>query len=149
MACNSCGTGSDGKPKGCKSNGTCATDSCNKLTVFDWLSNMELPQGVAPFNYVEVRFKNGRKLFFENSEHLTLSIGDVVATEADSGHDIGIVTLTGELVKVQMRKKKVRTNSDEVKKYIERLHKKILMFGRHAEKRKQKFKLEQDNWRSI
>ena len=116
MACGSCSTGKDGQPKGCKNNGTCGSDGCNKLTVFDWLSNMELPQGVAPFNYVEVRFKNGRKLFFENSEHLTLSIGDVVATEADSGHDIGIVTLTGELVKVQMRKKKVRTNSDEVKK---------------------------------
>ena len=66
MACGSCSTGKDGQPKGCKNNGTCGSDGCNKLTVFDWLSNMELPQGVAPFNYVEVRFKNGRKLFFEN-----------------------------------------------------------------------------------
>ena len=59
-----------------------------------------------PFNAVEVRFKNGRKEFFQNSENLTLSIGDIIATEAAPGHDIGIVTLTGELVRVQMKKKK-------------------------------------------
>ena len=116
MACNNCGTGTDGKPKGCKSNGTCASDSCNKLTVFDWLSNMTLPNGQEPFNCVEVRFKNGRKLYFKNIENLTLSIGDVVATEASPGHDVGMVTLTGELVKVQMKKKKVKIDSEDVKK---------------------------------
>lgn len=116
MACNNCGTGTDGKPKGCKSNGTCASDSCNKLTVFDWLSNMTLPNGQDPFNCVEVRFKNGRKLYFKNTESLTLSIGDIVATEASPGHDIGMVTLTGELVKVQMKKKKVKIDSEDVKK---------------------------------
>ena len=116
MACNNCGTGTDGKPKGCKSNGTCASDSCNKLTVFDWLSNMTLPNGQEPFNCVEVRFKNGRKLYFKNTENLTLSIGDVVATEASPGHDVGMVTLTGELVKVQMKKKKVKIDSEDVKK---------------------------------
>mgnify|MGYP000138505246 CR=1 FL=1 len=116
MACNNCGTGTDGKPKGCKSNGTCASDSCNKLTVFDWLSNMTLPNGQDPFNCVEVRFKNGRKLYFKNTGNLTLSIGDVVATEASPGHDIGMVTLTGELVKVQMKKKKVKIDSEDVKK---------------------------------
>jgi cell fate regulator YaaT (PSP1 superfamily) len=66
---------------------------------------MSLPGGQEPFNGVEVRFKNGRKEFFRNTEKLTLSIGDIVATEASPGHDIGIVTLTGELVKVQMKKK--------------------------------------------
>jgi len=116
MACNNCGTGTDGKPKGCKSNGTCASDSCNKLTVFDWLSNMALPNGQEPFNCVEVRFKNGRKLYFKNTENLTLSIGDVIATEASPGHDVGMVTLTGELVKVQMKKKKVKIDSEDVKK---------------------------------
>ncbi|RXR20896.1 hypothetical protein EQG63_02865 [Flavobacterium amnicola] len=105
MACNTCSTSDGGAPKGCKNNGTCGTDSCNKLTVFDWLSNMTLPGGQEPFNGVEVRFKNGRKEFFRNTEKLTLSIGDIVATEAAPGHDIGIVTLTGELVKVQMKKK--------------------------------------------
>ncbi|PRX48155.1 PSP1 domain-containing protein [Salegentibacter salegens] len=115
MACSSCST-KDGQPKGCKNNGTCGTDSCNKLSVFDWLSNMSMPNGVAPFNYVEVRFKNGRKHFFENTENLSLSMGDVVAVEASPGHDVGMVSLTGELVRVQMKKKKVKTDSEEVLK---------------------------------
>ncbi|UII77533.1 hypothetical protein LV716_07125 [Flagellimonas sp. HMM57] len=107
MGCSSCSTGKDGQPRGCKNNGTCGTDGCNKLTVFDWLSNMSLPNGQKPFDCVEVRFKNSRKEFFRNTDNLPLVIGDVVATQAKSGHDIGIVTLTGELVKVQMKKKKV------------------------------------------
>jgi cell fate regulator YaaT (PSP1 superfamily) len=75
--------------------------------VFDWLSNMQLPANMEPFNAVEVRFKNGRKEYFQNPEKLSLSIGDTVATEAAPGHDIGMVTLTGELVRVQMKKKKL------------------------------------------
>ncbi len=106
MGCSSCSTGKDGQPKGCKNNGTCGTDGCNKLTVFDWLSNMALPNGEKPFDFVEVRFKNSRKEFFKNTENLSLSIGDIVATQATSGHDIGMVTLTGELVRVQMKRKK-------------------------------------------
>ena len=106
MACASCST-KDGQPKGCKNNGTCGTDSCNKLTVFDWLSNMSLPSGEKPFNWVEVRYKNGRKEYYHNTENLTLSIGDIVATQAQSGHDIGMITLTGELVRVQMKRKNV------------------------------------------
>jgi cell fate regulator YaaT (PSP1 superfamily) len=119
MACTNCSTGSKdgGAPRGCKNNGTCGTDSCNKLTVFDWLSNMSLPGGEAPFDCVEVRFKNGRKEFYRNSEKLTLSIGDIVATEASPGHDIGIVTLTGELVKIQMKKKGVKNNTEITKIY--------------------------------
>ena len=106
MGCNSCSTTTGEQPRGCRNNGTCGSDGCNKLTVFDWLSNMSLPEGQKPFDCVEVRFKNSRKEFFRNTENLPLSIGDVVATQAKSGHDVGIVTLTGELVKVQMRKKK-------------------------------------------
>ncbi|SDR76941.1 Cell fate regulator YaaT, PSP1 superfamily (controls sporulation, competence, biofilm development) [Formosa sp. Hel1_31_208] len=113
MSCNSCSTGKDGQPKGCKNNGTCGTDSCNKLTVFDWLANMSLPQGQDPFIGVEVRFKNGRKLYYKNTENLTLSIGDIVATQANSGHDIGMVTLTGELVRVQMKRKKINIDDEE------------------------------------
>lgn len=116
MGCTSCATDANGQPKGCKNNGTCGTDGCNKLTVFDWLSNMSLPANMTPFNGVEVRFKNGRKHFYKNAENLTLSIGDSVATEAESGHDIGIVTLTGELVRVQMKKKKESPNTDSLKK---------------------------------
>ena len=116
MACTSCSTSDGGSPKGCKNNGTCGTDSCNKLTVFDWLANMSLPTGQAPFDCVEIRFKNGRKEFYRNTEKLTLSIGDVVATEASPGHDIGIITLTGELVKVQMKKKNIAVTSPEIHK---------------------------------
>jgi len=106
MACTNCST-SGSSPKGCKNNGTCGANSCNKLTVFDWLGNMGLPAGEKPFEYVEIRFKNGRKEFFKNAENLSLVIGDVIATEASPGHDVGIVTLTGELVKIQMNKKGV------------------------------------------
>jgi len=82
MACQSCSTSDGSAPKGCKNNGTCGTDSCNKLTVFDWLANMSLPNGETAFDCVEVRFKNGRKEFYRNTEKLTLSISDIVATEA-------------------------------------------------------------------
>ncbi len=110
MGCASCSTGKDGTPRGCKNNGTCSTDGCNKLTVFDWLGNMYLPSDMEPFYGVEVRFKNGRKEFFDNRDRLSLSIGDVVATEASPGHDIGIITLTGELVRVQIKRKKESMN---------------------------------------
>lgn len=118
MACTSCSTSTDenGIPTGCGNKGNCGTDSCNKLSVFDWLSNIALPNGEKPFDCVEIRFKNSRKEFFRNTENLTLSIGDVVATEASPGHDIGIVSLTGELVKVQMKKKKVSPTSKDITK---------------------------------
>lgn len=135
MACTSCSTGAkDGTPKGCKNNGTCGTDSCNKLTVFDWLSNMALPGGQEPFNAVEVRFKNGRKEFFRNTEKLTLSIGDVVATEASPGHDIGIISLTGELVKVQMKKKKENPDGELAKVYRKATQKDIDIWSLCREK---------------
>lgn len=120
MACNSCSTGKDEQPKGCKNNGTCGTDGCNKLTVFDWLANVTLPNGQEPFNCVEVRFKNGRKHYYINHEKLSLAIGDIVATQAQFGHDIGMVTLTGELVRVQMKRKKVDPFDEEVVKKIYR-----------------------------
>lgn len=117
MACASCSTGKNGQPKGCKNNGTCGTDSCNKLTVFNWLANMTLPNGEEPFNWVEVRFKNGRKHYYKNTENLSLTIGDIVATQAQSGHDVGMVTLTGELVRIQMKRKKVSDGDDILKIY--------------------------------
>ncbi len=77
---------------------------------------MSLPNGETAFDCVEVRYKNGRKEFHRNYEKLTLSIGDIVATEAATGHDVGIVTLTGELVRVQMKKKGVNPAAAEVTK---------------------------------
>ncbi|MGY5355211.1 PSP1 domain-containing protein [Wenyingzhuangia sp. IMCC45467] len=116
MSCTSCSTKDGGVPNGCKSNGSCGTGSCDKLTVFDWLSNMELPTGQKPFDIVEIRFKNGRKHFYKNEKNFQLTIGEVVAVEGNPGHDIGTVSLTGELVKIQMKKKKVAIDSEEVKK---------------------------------
>ena len=112
MACNNCSS-DGGVPKGCQSNGSCGTGGCNKLPVFDWLSNMELPSTEKPFDWVEIRFKNGRKEFYHNANELTLQVGDAVATEAPSGHDIGNVSIVGELVKLQMNKKKFHFDKEE------------------------------------
>ncbi|HLT53395.1 MAG TPA: regulatory iron-sulfur-containing complex subunit RicT [Flavobacteriaceae bacterium] len=134
MACGSCSTGKDGQPKGCKNNGTCGTDSCNKLTVFDWLSNMSLPNGEKPFDWVEVRFKNGRKHYYKNIENLSLSIGDIVATQAQSGHDVGMVTLTGELVRVQMKRKNFSDKEEVLKIYRKASQKDIDIWTEAREK---------------
>lgn len=115
MSCNNCSTDTNTLPKGCNNNGSCGTGSCDKLTVFDWLSNMAMPSGQPMFDIVEVRFKNGRKHFYRNTKKIPLCISDVVAVEASPGHDIGTVTLTGELVKIQMRRREVSETSDEIK----------------------------------
>ena len=136
MSCASCST-SDGTPRGCKSNGTCGTDSCNKLTVFDWLSNMQLPNGQEACNIVEVRFKNSRKAFYRKGKDISLSIGDLVATEAQSGHDIGQVTLTGELVRFQMKKKNVSEKSEEVLKIYRKANQKDINVWQAARDREE------------
>ena len=115
MSCKSCSTSISGLPLGCNNNGACASGSCDKLTVFDWLSNMTLPNNQEPFDIMEVRFKNGRKWFYKNTKKLSICIGDIVAVETSPGHDIGVVSLTGELVKVQMRKKNVAKDHPEIK----------------------------------
>lgn len=112
MGCSGCETGrgntnTNTPPAGCGSHGTCATQGCNKFTVFDWLSNMALPTGEEVFQGVEVRFKNDRKGYFLNVDKLPLAVGDAVSVEASPGHDIGTVSLTGELVKLQMSKRGV------------------------------------------
>ena len=140
MGCSSCSTGKDGQPKGCKNNGTCGTDGCNKLTVFDWLSNMALPNGEKPFEFVEVRFKNSRKGFFKNTENLSLSIGDIVATQAQSGHDIGMVTLTGELVRVQMKRKKEDYNSEDFAKVYRKASQKDIDIWQKCRDREEEIK---------
>ncbi len=108
MGCGSCGSHStNGLPAGCNNNGSCGTGGCNKLEVFDWLANMELAPGQAKFDIAEIRFKNSRKEFFVIEKGLTIIQGDVVAVEGNPGHDIGIVSITGELVKLQLKKRKV------------------------------------------
>ncbi len=116
MACSGCSTGrGDGIPAGCKSNGQCGIGGCNKLNIFDWLANMSLPNGQKQFDIVEVRFKNSRKEFYRNTSGAELFQGDVVAVEGSPGHDIGTISLSGELVKLQMKKLNVQFDSPEVK----------------------------------
>jgi len=115
MGCSSCSTNTGDISPGCKNNGTCGTSGCNKLNVYDWLSDMELPEGQKPFNVVEVRFKGSRKEFFRNAEYLPLKTGDVVAVEGTPGHDIGTVSLVGELVRFQLKLNSVEENSPLIK----------------------------------
>lgn len=119
MGCGGCSSGrgcSTGTPAGCRNNGSCGTGGCNKLNVFDWLANMELPGGQQAFEGVEIRFKNSRKEFFRNVTGHALAVGDVVAVEASPGHDIGTVSLTGELVRTQMARRGLKADVTELKK---------------------------------
>ena len=122
MGCGSCSTGrgcstvENGDPSGSKSNGSCGSGGCNKLNVFDWLANMELPNGQKPFDLVEVRFKNSRKEFFRNVNDLPLQMGEVIAVEGSPGHDIGTVSLSGELVKTQLIRKNIKAEDPAIKK---------------------------------
>ncbi|MEQ9187814.1 MAG: regulatory iron-sulfur-containing complex subunit RicT, partial [Cryomorphaceae bacterium] len=116
MGCGNCGSGGCGTlPGGCKNNGNCGTSGCNKLDVFDWLTGMERT-ATGESEYIEVRFKNTRKEIFKNSEHLSLGVGEAVAVEAMTGFDVGMVSLTGELVKFQMKKAGLSTKSRDIKK---------------------------------
>jgi cell fate regulator YaaT (PSP1 superfamily) len=120
MACAGCGTGAEGKPSGCKSNGGCSTGGCNRLNVFDWLANIPLSDSLAPFDIIEVSFNNGsRKDFFRNVTKQFLDKGEMVTVEGVSGFDVGQVTLTGELVKLQMKKRRIE-DTPEVKKVLRR-----------------------------
>jgi len=109
--CSSCGTTSGGTG-GCQNNGTCGTSDCNKMNSFDWLTQMGIPQ-LDTFDIVEVKFKGGRKEYFRNVEYLSLNTGDPVVVDVPSGHHIGYVSLQGELVRLQMQKRKVR-NDDNI-----------------------------------
>jgi cell fate regulator YaaT (PSP1 superfamily) len=105
MGCGNCGSGANGKPAGCKSNGGCSSGGCNKMNVFDWLGTIPLPGGAKPFPIVEVSFNNGsRKEYFKNNAALSLHKGQWVTVEGVGGFDMGEVSLTGELVKLQMKK---------------------------------------------
>ena len=115
MSCNSCSTGKEGTPSGCRSNGTCGTGGCNKLNVYNWLSDMVLPQGQSQFPILEVRFKGSRKEFYNNKDNVELKVGDVVALEASPGHDVGVVSMVGELVRFQLRRKNFGDNPDGLK----------------------------------
>ncbi|MEQ9297245.1 MAG: regulatory iron-sulfur-containing complex subunit RicT [Cyclobacteriaceae bacterium] len=115
MGCSTCATKTtDGSVSGCDNNGACGTGGCNKMNVFDWLSNMDLPV-IDKFEIVEIRFKNGRKEFFKNASGLELTTGEPVVVDVPNGHHIGYVSLQGELVRLQMQKKKVSIDSEDIR----------------------------------
>lgn len=132
MSC-SCGSGKGTKAAGCRNNGACQTGGCNKMNVFDWLSNMDLPVEDR-FDIIEVRFKNGRKDFFRNPDKLSLTTGDAVVVEVPNGHHIGYVSMQGELVRLQMQKKKVN-NDDQLKKIYRLAHQKDIEKFEEVKKR--------------
>ncbi|MFN6077344.1 MAG: stage 0 sporulation family protein [Fluviicola sp.] len=117
MGCTSCSSGG-GSPKGCKNNGTCSSGGCNKLGVFDWLANMDLPSNQSPYDILEIRFKNSRKAFYRNAKNLPLNVGDVVVVEVSPGYDIGVVSVVGELARIQVKKKEVTEKPGEMKKIL-------------------------------
>jgi cell fate regulator YaaT (PSP1 superfamily) len=109
--CASCSTANGKAAAGCRNNGGCSSGGCNKMNVFDWLSHMDLP-AVDKFDVVEVRFKGGRKEFFRNSNQLDLVTGDAVIVDVPNGHHLGHVSMQGELVRLQMKKKKVEDDEN-------------------------------------
>lgn len=117
MGCENCGTG---KPSGCKSNGGCSTGGCNRLNVKDWLSNLPIYDIDSGCKIVEILFKNGsRKDFYRNNMlNTSFSKGDYVTVEGINGFDVGEVSLSGELVRLQLKKKKVNELSEDIKKIL-------------------------------
>ncbi len=132
MGC-ACGTKKGEKVGGCDNNGACGTGGCNKMNVFDWLSNMDMPVE-DKFDVVEVRFKGGRKDFYRNTEKLNLTTGDAIILEVQNGHHLGHLSMQGELVRLQMQKKKV-ANDHEIKKIYRLAHQKDLEKYEEVKKR--------------
>jgi cell fate regulator YaaT (PSP1 superfamily) len=110
MACASCAVGKDGKPGGC--NGNCS-GGCNRMNTFDWLSELDI-QDTDDFDLVEVSFKNGsHKDFFRNPPFAGAHSGDMVLVEVPGGggYDIGKISLTGDLVRLQLKKKAIKDSA--------------------------------------
>ncbi len=120
MGCNGCSTGVNGKPSGCRSNGSCSNGGCNRLNVYDWLADIPVADEIDASRFIEVSFKNGaHKEFYRNMHYLLIDTHDIILVESGTGgYDVGVVSLTGELVKLQMKRKKIPENSDEIKSVI-------------------------------
>jgi cell fate regulator YaaT (PSP1 superfamily) len=120
MGCSSCGT-KDGKPSGCKSNGGCSSGGCNRLNVHDWLANLPFTDPAVSCKIVEISFNNGsRKEYFKNTTLHHFNKGEMVSVEGVSGFDVGMVNLSGELVRLQLKKKRIPEDSAEIKKILRR-----------------------------
>jgi cell fate regulator YaaT (PSP1 superfamily) len=102
----------------CKNNEPSIIDGYSQLNVYDWLANIPLPLHQQKFNIVEIKFKGGRKDFYSNTNNINLKNTDIVVVQTFGGYDIGHVSLTGELVRLQL--KKYRVNIDGISKKIYR-----------------------------
>jgi cell fate regulator YaaT (PSP1 superfamily) len=122
MGCGSGGCGTkDGAPGGCQSHGSCSTGGCNRMNVHDWLANLPFSDPESSCRIIEVSFNNGsRKDFFKNNTLHYYEKGDMIAVEGISGFDVGMVNITGELVRLQMKKHKVDEKSPDIKKVLRR-----------------------------
>lgn len=119
MGCSGCGTTTGGKPSGCKSNGGCSTGGCNRMNTYDWLRNLPIANLEDYCNVVEVSFNKGtRKDFFRNTTLQLFEKGDLVSVEGVSGFDVGEISLTGEIVRLQMKKYGVKEENPEMKKVL-------------------------------
>ena len=127
MGCSNCGTSKGGKPSGCKSNGGCSTGGCNRLNVHDWLANLPFSDPESGCRIIEVSFNKGsRKDFFRNTTTQLFDKGDMISVEGVSGFDLGEVSMTGEMVRLQMKKKGVEENNPDIKKVLRRATEKDL-----------------------
>jgi cell fate regulator YaaT (PSP1 superfamily) len=119
MGCSNCGTSKGSKPAGCKSNGGCSTGGCNRLNVHDWLANLPFSDPESGCRIIEVSFNQGsRKDFYRNATTQLFDKGDLVSVEGISGFDVGEVTMTGEMVRLQMKKKGVDEKNPEIRKVL-------------------------------
>ena len=119
MSCTSCSTSSNGKPGGCKSNGGCSTGGCNRMNTHDWLRNLPMSDVASACKVIEVSFSQGtRKDFYRNPNLQLYEKGDLIAVEGISGFDVGEVSLTGEIVRLQMKKRNVKEDNPEMKKVL-------------------------------
>ncbi|MGG9971145.1 regulatory iron-sulfur-containing complex subunit RicT [Ferruginibacter sp. SUN002] len=121
MGCGSCGTGKDGAPGGCGSHGSCSSGGCNRMNVHDWLANLPFADPESSCKIVEVSFNNGsRKDYFKNPSTNFYEKGDLIAVEGVSGFDVGSVNLTGELVRLQLKKNNIKEDSADIKRILRR-----------------------------
>jgi cell fate regulator YaaT (PSP1 superfamily) len=121
MGCGSCGTSKNGAPSGCQSHGNCASGGCNRMNVYDWLANLPFSDPESTCRIVEVSFNNGsRKDFFRNNTQQFFEKGDMVSVEGVSGFDVGMINMTGELVRIQMKKRRTDENNPDIKKVLRR-----------------------------
>lgn len=118
MACGNCGTGA---PGGCKSHAACANGSCNRMNVYDWLANLPFSDPESNCRIVEISFNNGsRKDYFKNTSLQYYEKGELVSVEGVNGFDVGKINVTGELVRLQLKKNSIDEKSPDIKKILRR-----------------------------